>query len=60
MDTSICKDRYAKKEVLDPHITLEQYGILGEEEVKLFYDFIPINNPLLIWNHNRIIMFILS
>ncbi|EAR98966.1 hypothetical protein TTHERM_00997710 (macronuclear) [Tetrahymena thermophila SB210] len=44
----ICRDRFNPEEAFDPTKTLEKCGIISEGEVKLFYDFKPVTNPLLV------------
>ncbi|EGR31292.1 hypothetical protein IMG5_113900 [Ichthyophthirius multifiliis] len=44
----ICRDRYSPEETLDNNKTLQQCGIVQEDEIRLFYDFKPVVNPLLV------------
>lgn len=44
----LCRDRFNPEEAFDTTKTLEKCGIVSEGEVKLFYDFKPVTNPLLV------------
>ena len=44
----ICRDRFNPEEAFDSSKTLEKCGVISEGEVKLFYDFKPVTNPLLV------------
>lgn len=48
----ICRDRFNPEEAFDSTKTLEKCGVISEGEVKLFYDFTPVTNPLLVWKEN--------
>ncbi|KRX05658.1 hypothetical protein PPERSA_09798 [Pseudocohnilembus persalinus] len=44
---SISKDKYDPEEAMDHDKTLQECGIV-DGEIKLFYDYKPITNPLLV------------